>query len=289
MLRLKTDDENQRLSISFICNIYNNVDREINLVRPYDETIGKTFKKLADRYVKHLDALMRDKRSSLEKEKFKEKNIQSDEINKAISDLTVKLNKLDLKQDVHQEISLVDYQSNIIPIETKNIDAWQEGGIFKINDQEFKVCLNLPGLKKIELPKISIAGFPCVVRLEFELSEKNCDLIIEKSYFKWYLSEPLNNSKVQELKKSKNKRTYPKKISEIKWNLIDEGISKRKLDLSDAAANRLIKVECFPRDSQREGFRLETVSDYIVMEKIEIDKMPMTKRHQYTQSYIDSN
>lgn len=280
MLRVKKDDKNHKLSMSFICNIYNNIDREINLVRPYDETLEKTFIKLSQRYTKHLDALMRDERSRLVKLKLKE--------NQIISNITSKLNQLD-KLYFLKELRLLDLDSNIIPLETKNINAWQEGFSLKTRVGNFKVCINLPTVKKIQLPGISIAGFPSVVRLEFESNEPNKDVIIEKSYFKWYTSEIISRAEAKELKKSKNKRFYSNLISKINWNLIDEGVSKRKLVLNESSANRLLKIECFPKDFDREGFRLESVSDDIVMEKIDLEKMPMTNRHKYTQTDLDSN
>lgn len=288
MLRVKKDDENQKLFISFTCRIYNNVDREISLVRPYDETLEKTFIKLSKRYTKHLNALIRDERSLLEKLKVKEKPKLNEKLNQKISNLTSKLNQLD-NLYFQKELMLLDFHSNIIALETKNINAWQEGFILKTRTQDFKVCINLPSIKKVQLPRISIAGFPSVVRLEFEPNEQNKDLITNNSYFKWFTSEIISHAQAKELKRSKNKRSYPFLISEINWYLIDEGVSKRKLDLSESSANRLLKIECFPKDTDREGFRLETISDDIVMEKLDLEKMPMTNRHKYTQTFLDSN
>lgn len=288
MLRVKNDDRNRQISISFVCKIYKNFENEINSKRPYDETIGKTFRKIAERYTKHLSALMRRERSLLESQKIKKNTNKFEELDKSINAITTKLKELESFPIVN-EFSLIDGELRLVSLETKNIDAWKDKYTFKIKDEEFRVFVNLPFIKRIFLPKKSIAGFPIVVRLEFEDDESNSNTIKKQSYFKWFFSETIPESKVKEFKKLKNTRKYSNLKSDIKWDPINEGIGKQMIILEENCENCLIKVECYPRDDKLEGFMVEAISDELVLEKLDKTILPMTERHRYTESYLDSN
>ena len=55
-----------------------------------------------------------------------------------------------------------------ISLDTKNEDAWKENFTFKLHEQEFKVLVNLPNVKKLNISKLLIAGMPALVKTEFE-------------------------------------------------------------------------------------------------------------------------
>ncbi|RNA07111.1 2 -5 -phosphodiesterase 12, partial [Brachionus plicatilis] len=74
----------------------------------------------------------------------------------------------------------------------------------------------------------------------------------------------------------------------ITWNLIDEGVSKRMINLDENCENRLIRVECYPKDEKREGISVETVAVSPVLKRIDKEKLPMTQRHMYTQNILDN-
>ncbi|CAF0767130.1 unnamed protein product [Brachionus calyciflorus] len=288
MLRVRTDDKNKRLSISFLCTVYKNIQLEINSRRPYDETLEKTFRKIAQRYAKHLRALLQRDKTFLENQRIKKNRDKIEYLDEAISLIVSRLNLID-SDLIQKNFSLYDSNNQPVSLEAQNYNAWKENCIFKNKEQEYKVYVNLPYIKKISLAKVSIAGFPTVARLLFESDEPNPELIRQKSLFKWYSSENASEEQIKLLKKYKNTRKYPQIINEIKWNLIDEGISKMKIIPSENLENRLIKIECYPRDNTREGFFVQTVSDDKVLEKLDKEKMPMTDRHQLTKYYLNSN
>ncbi|RNA38549.1 2 -5 -phosphodiesterase 12 [Brachionus plicatilis] len=75
----------------------------------------------------------------------------------------------------------------------------------------------------------------------------------------------------------------------ITWNLIDEGVSKRMINLDENCENRLVRVECYPKDEKREGISVETVAVSPVLKRIDKEKLPMTQRHKLTKCLLDKN
>lgn len=265
MIRVRLNEKEKRLAISLKCKIYENVEKEINLNRSYDESLASTFERLYSTFSKHCSG---GKSKKLKKDS--ESLIES------------------VKEEI--PIFLFDNENQSVPTETKNIDAWKENYSFRLKNQEFKVVLNLPCVKKFNLTKILIAGMPALVKCEFEGDTSTHELLERNSLFKWYISdtvyEPVDLTELESDKKSKNKSIN---LDKIKWSLIDEGVSKPMINLDEEFENRLIKVECYPNDGTREGIAVETVSVSPVLKQIDRTKLPMTERHLYTQNRLDTN
>lgn len=265
MIRVRLNEKDKRLAISLKCKINENVEKEINLNRSYDEALASTFERLYSTFSKHCSG---GKNKKLKKES--ESTIES------------------VKEEI--PVFLFDHDNQSVPVQTKNIDAWKENYAFRIKNQEFKVVLNLPSIKKFNITKILIAGMPALVKCEFEGDSSTHEILEQKSLFKWYISdnvyEPVD---LIELESDKKSIKIPINLDTIKWNLIEEGVSKRIINLEENFENRLIKVECYPNDGTREGIAVETVSTSPVLKKIDKTKLPMTERHMYTQNRLDSN
>ncbi|CAF0767148.1 unnamed protein product [Brachionus calyciflorus] len=262
MIRVRLDDKEKRVSISVKCKINDVLEKELNLNRVYDEALGSTFERLYASFTKHS--------SGGKNKKLKKEN----------GDASPEKEQVPL--------FLYDMENKLVPLETKNIDAWKENYIFKIKEQEFKVLVNLPTVKKINMPKILIAGMPAMVKLDFESDESTQQILNKNSLFKWYSSqsvyEPANLIELESDKKSKK----PISLDGIEWDLIDEGIAKKTIVLDENTENKLIKVECYPKDDVREGIAVEAVTANPVLQKIDKAHMPMTERHKLTQNRLDS-
>lgn len=206
-------------------------------------------------------------------------------------------------------IYLYDTENNPVDAVTKNKNAWGENYTFMLNEQTFRVRVNLPSVEKMSLPKLMLTGMPSVVKIECE----NIDEIERNSMFIWYASEtsfaaavadevvepPAAAAAADVIKKStstasvvsvvgEKKKPKALDLSNVKWQLIDQGKAKRMLILDANLVNRLVRVECVPSDGNREGLAVEAISSNSVRLGPEIDKMPMSTRHALTATRLDS-
>jgi hypothetical protein len=243
MISVQVNEIEKLIKISFKFNLGTHC-KEINGNRALDDSVESTFKRLCATINKKFNA-----------------NPKLDETS----------------------LNLYDLENNLIPLDTRNKDAWKENFTLKINELEFKVFVNLPSVKAISLPKILVAGLPAVVKVDFDSDETTKQDLVKHSLFKWYISE---NAFDVEDKKSKNKCIN---LDTVKWTLINEGLSKRMIILNEMCENRLIKVECHPKDDQREGFMLQAVSANPVLPKIDKEQMPMKERHKQTINKLNSD
>ncbi len=157
----------------------------------------------------------------------------------------------------------------MVPHDTKNENAWIENYTLKFNNQNYKVLVNLPVIKKIELPKLLIAGFSATVQTLNE-SNSNSEIINKNSKYFWYSREATN--------------------IDAKWNLINvagNGSNSKWCILTNDCFDCFIKVICFPNDGLRDGLPIECVSANTVKEHIPSDKLPMSERHLHTSSYLE--
>jgi hypothetical protein len=166
------------------------------------------------------------------------------------------------------QISIIDQNNNLISLDTKNGEAWKEENIFKFNNKEFKIKVNLPFVKKIEISKILLVGMRATVQTIFDSNTTEA-IKLNSKYF-WYFSS---------------------KEEETKWNLIHfnnngTNISKSCI-LTEDCLDSFIKVMCIPNDGQRDGIPIEVISLNKVQNKINnLDNLPMTERHLITNSFL---
>ena len=223
------------INLTLKFQLTDSIEREFNLNRSKDESISKTFQKLESSFTKLLS----------------------------------KLKKLNNTESF--SISLVDLNGNLVPNDTKNEDAWKEKYTLKINNQDYKVLVNLPVIKKIELPKVLIAGFPATLQTFIE-SNSSSELISKNSKYFWYSRESLDIN--------------------ANWNLINvesNGSNLKWCLLTADCFDCLIKVICIPSDGERDGLPIECVSATTVKQHIPSDKLPMSERHLQTSSFLESN
>jgi hypothetical protein len=277
VVRVRIDQKENRAAISVKCKINETLTKELNLNRELDEEILATFQKLYSNYTKHasLSALKAVQHKKLKKDDSNEDGSNNE--------------KLNLEEDP-LPLSLHDLDNNQLPLSTKNRDAWQEGFVFKLRDQTFKVNVNLPSVKSVKLPKLMIAGLPTLVKLDVD-SDHSEDLITQNSVFAWYSSdlkfsqEELDASKAAAGKK---KPALPD-MTKVKWELLEEGTGKRSCLLSKSCANKYIRVECRPSDGKRPGLVVDYVSTGIVREPVEYENMPMFQSHALTKERLSGD
>lgn len=264
MIRVKFDAKENRVSLSFRCKLTETTEREFNLNRDVEETLASTFEKFYSNYTKHVDY----------KTKKSKQPTPGDEA----------------ASDYKSLIQLYNLDNELVDWQTKNKHAWVENYTFKVKDQLFNVCLNVPSLHKVSLPKILIAGMPAVAKIEIDSAEEQHDAIHKHSEFVWYVSETQFNEDDKKLPPGKNKHLKKSfDLSQVKWHLIDQGFARKMCILDRNTANKLVKVVCIPRDEKREGLAVEVVSSAPVMEPMEMEKMAMFERHKHTQHKIDPN
>ena len=140
------------------------------------------------------------------------------------------------------------------------------------------VTINLPEVSKLELSKVLIAGMPAVVKMLIE-SNDLIEKICVNSKFSWYYSKNV----------FKDNETIENSLKDIEWGLITSGTNIQMYVLSDECENRFIKVQCIPNDGERDGQMVECISKKIVLKKIQLNSLPMTKAHGQTKHKLNSN
>lgn len=259
--------EQEKVSISLKCQLTPTSEREFNLNRNKDEAIHATFAKLYANYMKQLN------------NKSKSKKLKKEQVN----------NEEYLLNDENVPIYLYDLDNNLVSSDTRNGDAWKENFTFKMNEQEFKVTVDLPFVKKLNLSKLLISGMPATIKSDFEPEYLIDQISVNSKYF-WYYSDKIFSDKVEETPASKKKPVFD--TENVEWILINfdkNGLNSKYCILTEECRNRLIKVVCIPNDGKRDGIAQEHISTSIVQEAINLEKLPMTERHKETNSYLDSN
>lgn len=277
MIRIKFNQKESRVLISLKCKIDENSEREFNLNRSMDEEIGVTFEKLYSNYLKQVT-------QKLNNANKKQKSLATNETTPS-STLDRSLDEPMTPSSDKQPVGLYDFENRMVELARKNKDAWVENFTLRLKDQEFKVCINLPSIQKISLPKLIIAGMPTVVNVEYE-TEDGIDLG-RSSIFKWYLSDTCFSENDKQTTDKKKPKSFD--LFKVHWNLVGEDLSKRMCVLDRNATGRLVKVECIPNDGKREGVAVEVVSTNPIVEALEIEKMPMFERHKLTQNKLNFN
>jgi hypothetical protein len=277
IVRVRIDQKENRAAISVRCKINENSIKELNLNRELNEEISATFQKLYANYAKHV---------SLSAHKTAQhKKLKKDDSNEDGSSIE----KLNLDGDP-LPLSLHDLDNNQLPLSTKNRDAWQEDFVFKLRDQVFRVNVNLPSVKAIKLPKLMIAGLPTLIKIDID-SDHSEDLITQNSVFAWYSSDLTFNQ--EELDASKaaagKKKPVTPNLSNVKWELLEEGVGKRFHLLEKTCANKYIKVECRPSDGKRSGVVVDYVSTGLVREPVELENTPMFQSHALTKEKLSGD
>ena len=280
MLMVRFENDN-KVSISLKCQLTPTTEREFNLNRNKDEPIRATFSKLYSNYAKQMTNKTKQNKK-LKKDETLEQKVEN------------KSNVLLMKQDLITEnnddvpVFLYDLDNKLVPLDTKNEDAWKENFTFKLNEQEFKVLVNLPNVKKLNISKLLIAGMPALVKTEFEPEHLSGTIKSNSKYF-WYYSSQKFEEKAEE---TLNKKKITYSTENIEWNLMNlenNGQNLKSCYLNEDHHNRLIKVVCIPNDSKRDGVAVEQISTTTVLKRIDLDKLPMTERHLETSSYLSSN
>jgi hypothetical protein len=274
MIRVRFDHGANKIAISLKCKVTEESEREFNLNRDLDEPISATFQKLHANFSKQLS--IRKQRVAKKMKKACDdasKTVESMQINDLSNKQTFNVEEIN-EQDVKFE--LFDIQNNLVAYETKNRDAWKENYVLKFTNQAFQVCVDLPALKKLTLPKLLIAGLPAVAKIQTE-TEASYELINKYSHFYWYCSE----NQIEDIEKVKH--------AELEWRLISDGVGKKFCIIHEYCENKLIKLVCIPSNGKQKGLAIEAVSGTICMKGLDMSKFPMTFRHKETLKHTDSN
>jgi hypothetical protein len=270
VIRVRLDEKDKRAALSLKCKIFDDYEREINLNRDYDEDLLSTFQKLYSSFLKHYNARTQKANKKI---KIEENNIDK------LSDVSLEL-----------PLSLHDLDDKIVPLNTKNKDAWKENFTFRLKDQKYSVCVNLPSMKKIALPKLIIAGFPTHAKIDVD-SDHLDETIIQNSLFSWYSSRLTFNPEEFDASKSakKNKNKNLPVISSLEWDLIEQGVGKKYCLINESLANKFIRIECQPSDGKRKGLAIENYSNSLIMPTLDKGSMAMTINHKMTQNRLNSD
>lgn len=285
MLRVKYLDKDNKVSLSLKCKITEKSEREFNLNRDLNEPLLATFQKLYSNYAKHYVSKMASNK------KLKTSASSSS------SPPTAEMNmmRVALGADEVPPIKLFDLDSNEVPLDTTNREAWKNDFKLTINEQEFIVAINLPYIKKIMLPKLMFSKMPALIRLEFDNEPKEVSSLIEKSSkYQWFHSRLDYDTLLAEQKIGAKIATNAKKNPPapqldpdlIEWVLFDEGVNKRVCYLNEATERKLIRVVAIPNDGKRNGFAVEAMSTSQVEAKLDLDRYAMTERHAMTRESL---
>ena len=272
MILIKYDEKAEKLGLTLKCKVGENHEREFNLNRNLDEEIGATFAKLYTNYTKQVAA------KGNKSKKLKTNENENENENKPVKK----------SQDDQVPIFLYDLDNNLVPPTTKNKDAWKENFTFKIVDQEFKVIVNLPTIKKIALSKLLIAGMPAVVKIETDSQISN-EQLSKFSKFSWYKSVNTFENPIPDTINSEKIKLDQNQYDKLDWALMAEGENKRLCVLDEDCENRLIKIECIPNDGSREGLAVQHLTNYLVNKKLDLINFPMTDRHKLTKEKLTDN
>jgi hypothetical protein len=274
MIRVRFDHGANKIAISLKCKVTEDSEREFNLNRDLDEPISATFHKLHANFSKQLS--IRKQRAAKKMKKSGEdaiKSIEPMETNQSNGKQTLndeETNEQELK------FELFDIQNNLVAYETKNRDAWKESYVLKFINQAFQVCVDLPSLKKLALPKLLIAGLPAIAKIQTD-SEASYELINKYSHFYWFCSE----QEIEDIEKVKH--------TELDWRLITEGVGKKFCIMDENCEKKLIKLVCIPKNGKQKGLAVESISGTICTKGLEMEKFPMTQRHREAIKKTDSN
>lgn len=281
VVRVRIDEKQSKAAISLRCRFDNNVEKEINLSRDLSEELSSTLQRLYANYSKHLQKAGSSKK------------MKKDETDEQTGIDKLKLNNSPQKDQDQLPLSLHDLEDNQVPLNTTNRDAWRESFSLKLNDQVYKVYLNLPSLKKVSLPKLMLAGMPAICKLDID-SDHTWDVLATHSKFLWYISESeFNQNDLDAEKRNSLKKSKPSSgvnTAALTWNLLEEGVGKKYFILDQKKClNRFVKVECVPGDGNRNGLAVEAVSTGIVRVSPDLESMPMTQSHKLTRERLSSN
>ena len=267
MLRIK-NEQNDITNISFEYKLSDEIKKEFSLNRRNDEDLASAFQKIRNGIDKSVNHLLK-----------KAKHSKIDNLNENGRKSTPTVDEQDLA------INLFDLENNLIALTTKNKDAWKDNFTFKVNDQEFKVIVNLPTIKKIALSKLLIAGMPAIAKIETDSQISNEQL--SKFYkFSWYKSVNTFENPVPDTVNSEKIKLDQNELNTIEWKLMADGVDKRLCVLDEDCENRLIKIECIPNDGSREGLAVQQLTNYLVNKKLDLINFPMTDRHKLTKEKL---
>jgi hypothetical protein len=273
MIHVKFENNSNRISIVLKCMI-GNLEHELRVIRPFDETLDKTLDRIHRHYSKKLQIYL----------KTLKKNSPTSKIDKTIS----------------SSFKLLDLDNNIVDLNLKNKDAWKDGYNFKIEssllNEIFKVVVNLPAIVNLHLSESMIAGLPIVAKLEVDDVEYDSNKINLYSKMSWLSTKTkIDQNKFNEWKKIKLKKphfTPPDEsyFNSLEWEVLSEGTNKKYLILNDESEGKLIKCICIPNDGTgRDGIPFEKVASCLVEPKLDLNNFPMTRRHNLTKDKMDKN
>ncbi|XP_070569678.1 2',5'-phosphodiesterase 12-like [Ptychodera flava] len=196
--------------------------------------------------------------------------------------------------------------SDRVPEDVSNEEAWQDGAILQIGDHRYEVVRNPPTILNFSLPNSMMAGFPVYPRVEMEFGN------VEKTEFMWYKevkeetlpgSSDSNTNQPEEMSmkterdndaametESTESVTVEKKILKIdisatrvpdKWTEILKG---KVYKPTNSDIGQKLKVVCVPADGNRQGTPLEVVSNPEISAGPGL--CPFENRHLYTQKTV---
>ncbi|XP_065115375.1 2',5'-phosphodiesterase 12 [Paramisgurnus dabryanus] len=150
-----------------------------------------------------------------------------------------------------------------VALETLNSDAWQDGAVLHVGENQYKVERNPPTFTVSELPSSLMAGFPVCPKMEVEFGHvKDCE-------FKWF-KESSPNSQMNE--------------DQDRWR---EAGGQRVFTPSNPDIGLKVMLRCTPGNGSRFGEPKELVS----AGKVEAGPGTCTfdNRHMYTQKITDES
>ena len=267
MIRIRINEKEKKVSLSLRCQMAETVEREFNLNRSLDEPISATFQKLYSNFSKQLNL----KAPKSNKKLKKEENLSN--------------NKSEEVSAEQVPIYLFDLENKPVQADTKNLDAWKENYMLKLNEQTFQVTVNLPFVRKLTLSKLLIDGMFALVKADIDAEEQLLEDINLNSKFEWFYSQQSFEPSGDETKGNKLKLN----TETIEWIPLGQGVNMKACQLNGNCQSRLIKVRCIPSDGKRDGLAFEVVSNQTVLRAIDLNTLPMTQRHELTKEFLNSD
>ncbi|CAG5136448.1 unnamed protein product [Candidula unifasciata] len=144
----------------------------------------------------------------------------------------------------------IESQSDLVPIEVihngqvldlsiSNKEAWVDGAVLKVWEEEIAVCYNPPSVKLEKLPNTIMVGFPLFPEVEYEFTNvKNCE-------FYWKLFDEKHLHKV---------------MLDIKQGNIDltDAVIAHSFTPQHKDIGRHVLMACLPKNNDKVG-RLEVI------------------------------
>lgn len=245
--------EEDRIQINLSYTL-NEKTKEFNMNRSKTEQLSETLNRLSQNLIKWIEKYVKIKI-------FLIASVQS--YHKCIIFHLKRTAKKKKKTEESQNLAEVNVSlsnaENVIDTTMNTGDAWSQDNILKINDEKFKVEVNLPSIKAVNISDSILSGFPVLFQVESEFTD------LKLSEFIWF----------KEIKEEEEKNG--KKILKTHWKEISRG--KECIPGNDDVGSR-IKCTIIPKNCEKPGIEKSSESKCIVNAGPGL--CPFEERHLYT-------